>query len=624
MNNQTEHTTKAKKGRPKKEEEPNPISLSKLKEYWDSAQGQYTKVQRKMALLDSVDRGGLWSAINAKFPPYQILPDTNHTAYIKNNILASIYTVAKSADILPTSEEDKDIVMQLNVAMTQIWDLCDIPFIQFQAGERAALLNLGLTQVGWSENMLEVSKNYTTKGNINLKNQDPTKFMRDPFATSLETAHYCMTFDLFDKNVFLANPHYKEPFEKYLRTKVKDNDAENAMSEHLPINNIERARNAADKYFKLIIYWVREGDKVHEVHVVDNQAILMTKKNIKPSRFPFAQLYCNLPVGAIVGTSEPAKTLANSVAYNIMDSLALTAEYKNQNPPKFANTQSGLNIQSFAKYGDQANKTFIVAGDASKAVHYHEFPKVSPILSNLKMSLEQGMEAVSGVDGRYTGRDTGSIITTGGTEEMLNRVTLIDTPKILNYEKYTRDLTALILENFLEHAPKRKYFYKKPNKTKWETLEVDFPDIDKNTLFNYACHISSELPKNKQRVAAVANLMMEKQQQYNKEGNNVQLITEEEWLMAQDLPNQEYMLERMGVQRLQNSVEEVSQVLFNYAELVQNGMKPEDAVMATADGLNQRRQGNLPDQGPIPAVMQQPGAPGGPTPPVGQTPPGVL
>ena len=28
---------------------------------------------------------------------------------------------------------------------------------------------------------------------------------------------------------------------------------------------------------------------------------------------------------------------------------------------------------------------------------------------------------------RYTGRDTGSIITTGGTEEMLNRVTLIDT-----------------------------------------------------------------------------------------------------------------------------------------------------------------------------------------------------
>ena len=59
-----------------------------------------------------------------------------------------------------------------------------------------------------------------------------------------------------------------------------------------------------------------------------------------------------------------------------MQSLALTAEFRNQRPPKFVSNQAGLNIRSFAQYGDDPDKTFIVNGDASKAVHYHEYPHI--------------------------------------------------------------------------------------------------------------------------------------------------------------------------------------------------------------------------------------------------------
>ncbi len=97
---------------------------------------------------------------------------------------------------------------------------------------------------------------------------------------------------------------------------------------------------------------------------------------------------------------------------------------------------------------------------------------------------------------------------------MLNRVTMIDTPKILNYENYTKDLTKLILLYMLEYSPKRKYFIKKENSSEYDTVEVDFPNIDKSTLFEYDIEISSELPKNKQRIAAWADTIMEKQMQY--------------------------------------------------------------------------------------------------------------
>ena len=346
------------------------------------------------------------------------------------------------------------------------------------------------------------------------------------------------------------------------------------------------------------------------MHTVNNQAILYTKKDIRPSCFPFAQLYSNPPAGALIGTSEPAKIFANNVASNLLDSLMLTAEYKNQRPPKFISDQSKLNIQAFAKHGDDPDKTFVVSGDATKAVHYHQYPAISAIAPNVRQTLQNGIETVSGIDGRYTGRDTGSIITTGGTEEMLNRVTLIDTPKIMEYERYCKELTRLVLLNMIEFCPKRKFFRKKPNTTAdYEVVEVDFPKIDAETLFNYRIAISSELPKNKQRIAAMATELLQAQAQYREQGDNVNWITEEEWLMFQDIPMKEYMLERMGVQRRENALEEVSQVLYNFSGLVNQGMTPEQAMLATAQQLQQTRAGIQPDMvaGPNPDLQAMAG-----------------
>ena len=572
--------------------------INKLNGYFDTCKSQYTAIHRRMKLLDATDAGELWKALNSKFPSYQILPDTNFVTYVKNNLLASIYTVTKSAEVQPTSEKDKDIVVNLNIALECIWNLCNVGAYQFKAGERAALLNIGITQVGWSEDISGGVDDTFYKGNIALKNINPMKFMRDPFATDLETSAYCMTYDTFHKSIFLKNSKYKEEMLKYLEKQA------GAGPKDVPQGN--KNYPGADKdYYTLITFWVRNDDgSIDEYHTVNAEHILYMKEDIKPSTFPFAILNCNEPGDRLVGVSECSKVFANNLAYNLMDSIALTAEYKNQRPPKFINASSGLNIQSFAKHGDEADRTFIVNGRADQAVYYHQFPNVSNALPQLKMGLQYGIETMSGVDQKYTGRNTGSIITTGGMEEMLNRVTIIDTPKIILYEAYAKRLTQLILSNFIQFSSKRRYFYRNPNETRWRTVEVDFPKIEEKTLFSYKMNISSELPSNKQRIAEMANQLMEKQMQYRKEGSSVELITEEEWLMFQDLPNKEYMLERMGIQRLNDSVSQVSQTLFQYADLVKNGMDPNDAILATANTLKQSQMGMPPEMGAIPGAVQ--------------------
>lgn len=561
--------------------------LQKLKDEYDTCKKYYGRIHKKMMLLDATYNGDLWKAIHAKFPPYQILPDTNWVSYVASNLTASLYTVSKSAQIVPTDENDVQACESLNVAIEHDWDVNDVASVQYDAGERAALLNVGYTHVYWDE--------YASKdGKLIYENVDPMKFMRDPFAKSLEESGYCMVYDRFHKNQILKNKRYKKAFkEKVIDKKVL------ASNEILPgYRNENRATESQDHY-NIFIHWdFDEEGKLNEYHTVDHEILLLVKKDIKPCMLPFAELYCNKPGSSLVGTSEPAKIFANNIVYNLMDSIAYTSEYKNQRPPKFVNAQSNLNLAAFTKHGSEADRTFIVNGDASKAVHYHEFPNVSPQLAAMQQTMGYNIKSLSGVDDKYTGRDTGSIITTGGTEEMLNRVTLIDTPKVMNYEKYTRKLTELTLKNMLQFSPKRTYIIKDEEKStietvKYKAVEIDFPEIPTEAVFEYAVEISSELPKNKQRNQAWANNMMEKQMQYQQAGLQVDCITPQEWLRAQDVPHKEQMLKRMGVQAGLNAYIEAQNVIAEYAAMLERGDLPEDAMAMAADGLQAMRQGEM-------------------------------
>lgn len=597
------------------------VPITKLREQFDLCKSQYAKEHRRMQVLDLTNRGGLWEALGAKFPPYQILPDTNHTAYITNNMVASIYTVAKCANLLPTSENDKAIITNINLALEQEWSLTNIAKMQKQAGANAALHNIGITQIGWDENMIS-GGDTIQRGQVRAKNISPLKFMRDPFAIDLKNSGYCMTYDKYHKSVFLANKNYAEEFKKYLCSRKNTGTI-------LNIPDILGAKSSStnDDYFTLVTFWEKVEDEkgnivIDEIHTINAEAVLYIRHAIKPNKFPFAILYCNDPGDALIGISEPAREFANSVAYNIMDSISLTSAYKNQRPPKYVSSDSGLNLNAFAQHANDADYTFVVNGDASKAVHYHQFPQVDPHIGEITARLDNNIKQVSGVDERYTGRDTGSIITTGGTEDMLNRVTVIDTPKIENFEDYAKQLTELVLANLIEFGGKRKYLIKDPEKANtYKSVEVNFPDLDTETVFNYQINVSSELPRNKARIAEMANQLMEKQMQYQQQGDSVDLITTEEWLMMQDLPMKEYMLERMGVQRLNNEVENVSQTLFEFAELTKQGMSPQDALLAVAKSLKDKRAGKVAEEPEVNPLIQEGMVPQNvPTPQFGATP----
>lgn len=592
----TSTTEPKKRGRPTKEQSEQhngcPVELHTLKRNYDIAYSNYGKIHRKMKLLDAADRSRLWQAISAKFPKWQIQPDSNWVSYVKSNIVASIYTVTKGASLLPTRDEDRESIEHLNIALDYIWDMTDVGYYQMQAGSNAALFNLGITQVGWDPDAQGGKGNTFYKGDLVLKNISPLHYMRDPFAEDLDHAAYVITFDKLHKTAILGDSRYHKVFSEYLDKKTKQQALGAAVGDPVvPLHDVNPENYKSDEnYYKVITYFVKYNDssgaiKIAEIHTLDNDLILWYKSEIRPNQFPFVELFCNLPEGDVVGTSECAKILSNNIAYNMISSMMLTGVYKNYHRTRFISSASGLNVATFTQLGNEPDRTFVVNGDASRAVHYLEEPVPSAAELNAIGLLSGDLQKTSGVDDRYTGRDTGSVLTTGGVEDMLDRVTVIDTPKIANYERYTKQLTQLILANFVEFSMKRTYFNKDVVKGTYDSFEVDYKSLANDTVFHYAINISSELPKNKQRVASMANTLMEKQMQYGQNQQGPQLITVEEWLQLQDLPFKELMLKRMGIQRIHDATTKFTKGLFDYASLVANGTDPNAAVGMVGENM---------------------------------------
>ena len=566
---------------------PEQLKLECIKNKIKDTDSRYTKVLERMRILDGTDRGKLWDVVQAKFPKYQLTPDSNWVNYIKENLVASIYTTGRYAELMPKSNDDTKFVTEFNSALETIWDNIKADYYQYLAGERAALLNIGITMVGWRKEILGGTKNHWYKGDIIFKNIDPMKFRRDPYADEFDNAEFCYYYDDYSLTMIKSKPLYAK--------RIKE--IENAVGSleqsttNDPIKAATERQTNGTNYHKVTYFYImytddsasnKEGFKIAEVHLLDDTYVLYCKPDLKPRMFPFSILYCNHPAGDIVGASEPAKQFQSNLTYNLLNSIYATHAYKAQRPPRFVNSASGINIRQFAKYGNDADKTFIVNGDASQAVHYAQFPQLPPELLQLKQDLGRDIKDVSGVDEMYAGKNTGSIQTTGGMDALTDMTSQRDNQKILLYEEYVKRLTELVVNNLIEFGDKRSYTVKDPITQQVKTVEFDFPKIDDDIRFRYSLDIQTYLPRNKTRLASIANMLLEKQAQYQPDP---EIITVEEWLLMQDIPFKDMIFKRMGIQRNTTITEQVAKTLEMFATLVEGGYDPDLAVDRVAEQL---------------------------------------
>ena len=568
---------------------PADYTLETLQRYWDRAKTGKQKTTKLFKLLNAFDEGKQWDVLGVKMPPYQLKPNTNWVKKTKNDIVNSVYAGGYVGNVLPIRAEDKELADLLNRYLEYAFDKTDAYLMQLYAGERAALLNIGITQVGWDSTVISGTKDALSKGEVEFKNIDPMSFYCDPSATHPLKGQYIIISEAMPLTELEAEESFTERLKVYRNLVEAHNKAE-----ELEKYGMRDDITPVDDTVSLLTYYIRVvkkngGIRIDQVTTIGGEFVLEVKENLQPSMYPFAILYSNIPNKDLYGISTPHDIMSLQLAINMIDSIEATHAYKTQNPPKLIDKTSGINARSFAKHGNDPDKVWVVNGNPNEVIRYVQPHQLSPNLPNLQARFTAAIPTITELDAAYLGRDTGSIQTTGGVEGQMARVSMSDNTRVALLEDYVKQMTKLVVAYYKEYGDKRWFRYNlSPDSAEVDFTSVDFSEMDDDVEFDFTVQVSPNLPKNKARMAEWANLIMEKQMQYQPD---VQLMSPLEWLSYQDAPQKHIIYNRIKAEEQANTMDEILGTLGGFASMYQQGLSPEDSVQILAEEKEMMKRG---------------------------------
>lgn len=574
------------------------IELDALRKKFMSAR---MRLERQWKVLDSYDCGEFWETLRKKLPKHQIIPDTNYIFYVKDNIVNSVYAAPFLADVMPIDPSDLEGTRQLNKFLEFEFNKNEIGYKQLEIGTRAALLNVGFLQGGWDSSVTLTVNDNKMKGEMTYTVRDPMSTLLDPNFVDFQLgrAVFINSEDSYE-NLVARYPKAKEELDEKYKKKTKDKNkaiiVSTASGQEIGRSYIETGMQPMSEGMIAVFIAFKKipldkgSFRIDQIIYTKEGVILEFKKGIKPNYFPLVPLYGQPPLKDAYGIGVCQRVLKNVLSINILDSIAITHTYAAQRTPVILNESSGLTARRVQQDLNNPDRIFSInEGDIKNVLERLDYPDLPSNLEFIKRGLIESVFMVSGVDEKYTGRDTGSIITTGGMERMQARMSMTDNTRIQNIERYARSLTKMILDFYSIHGGKRT-FSTDPNygdKIE-EAMTIDFSqystDSDiKPRQFSLRIDASPQLPKNRARLAEAANIIMQVQMQYQQGGQEVKLITPEEWLFFQDFPQKDMMLDRMKIERMQSDHENITNELSGFASMTENGMRPEEAVNQLAE-----------------------------------------
>lgn len=550
--------------------------------------------ERLWKLLDACDRGYFWDIVKSAVPGYAVKPDTNEINYMKTQLMNNIYSGSYRGEVIPRNFKNKEAARKINQFLEYIWDIIGVPKYTLLAGDRAALFNMGVVQFGWNGEMITSSEKLQV-GELEMAHIDTLKFFPDPATRenpyngrAMFIADEVPLIQLLGEKRFRRRAQeYKKLLDtiQYDRSNLTPQDYGKGYYD-------QRARQPKDGTVRFLTcyykYATDEGFRIDQVWMVDDGFILDIKKDIRPKVFPIRVLYASPPTADCFGTPLGKLILNNYISVNIIDSTDITHQASLLKRPRILNRNSGINEKQFAKYGNHPDKLWVANTNPDNVVKYIDPPNLDPNRYVTRQNLQYSNMRLTGVDDRYTGRDTGSVQTTGAMQQMQMRIASTDNTRIAMLGEFIKSCTELILHFYIEFGGQRTFPRLRPNGEVSHIEELDFDELKKSGVqFDYKVDITPHLPNNIERRSMEADIMMEKQMQYQ---FNPPIITPEEWVTMKNFAEKNHMIDRMIYQRMQDDKQDITSILVSYANLVNQGVSPEGAVDMLANERQAQRE----------------------------------
>ena len=330
--------------------------------------------------------------------------------------------------------------------------------------------------------------------------------------------------------------------------------------------------------------------------------ILDISPNIQPATIPFIPLYDEKVPNNFWGISKCYKVLSMVLTLNQLDSTEATAYFQNQNPAEFVNALAGLNVADYQNKRQNPNAAFTVNCDPRLVSAFAERPDLPKNLDSFRQYLITMIQKVSGVDSAYLGESYGSIQTTGGVSQALDRATMRDSTRIKSIDKFIRKELELMTQFYIVHGQAESFYPQEINNRQQNAAtELQFDPASLIGRSDIQISVSNSAPRSNQSYEEAAQKLFELQMKYQPSTHGYpDLITPEELIDWLNIPKaqQNVLIERMRNQMQLMKVEEYTAVLTAVGTLTQGGMPVEMAVQEVAKQIEMSAMGQLPATNP--------------------------
>lgn len=570
----------------------------------------YKEEQAKVfKILDAADHSDIWKVYNRKIPSYVQTPVVNPITIIKEATKASIMPTSYSGNYRPmtvSARRDAEIAdryFQLK------WSSANMDEVNSEAADYAYLHGTSGVLFGWNDNIVDHTDvttqfNPTKRSQIQAKAFHPSNIFPDPGAATIEEMRYIFFAERKSKDFLRAIPRFQKALyaidaandsignvdPKYILDKVKQSGKD--------IVTFLTCYKRVMRYKPDLLTGMYTLSPSIDIIYMAGRNILDIAKDIQPSCIPFVPLYDEKIPNNFWGISKCYKVLSLCLTLNMLDSTEATAYFKNQNPAEFVNALAGINVAEYQRKRNNPDAAFTVNCDPRLVQAFAERPDLPKNIDSFRQYLITMIQEVSGVDAAYLGRSYGSIQTTGGVSQAIDRATMRDNTRIQSIDKFIRKELELITQFYIMHGKQEQFFPQmNNNRQQQEANEMTFDPTSLIGREDIEINVSACAPRSNASYEEAANKLFELQMKYQPAQHGYpDLITPEELIGWMNIPSSQknVLIDRMRAQLENMKLEEYTAVVTSLGTLTEGGMNPEDALIEIVKMIEQSAMGQLP------------------------------
>lgn len=584
-------------------------TASDLVSDFENAMAFKVEQEKVFKILDAADHSDIWKVYNRKIPHYVQTPVNNPITIIKEATKASIMPTAYAGDFRPLTVNAKQLANTANRYFQMKWNASNMDEVNGEAADYAYLHGTSGVLFGWNNNIIDFS-DITAQFNAGLRSQiqakayHPTNVFPDPGASCVEEMRYMFFAERKSKDFLRSIPR----FQQALANIENVNDTYGNIN---PNYILDKAKQSGKDIVTFLTCYKRVlrlkpnpatglvalTPSVDIIYMAGRD-ILDISKDIQPACIPFVPLYDEKVPNNFWGISKCYKVLSLVLTLNQLDSTEATAYFKNQNPTEFINALAGLNVADYQRKRDNPDAAFTVNCDPKLVQAYAERPDLPKNLDTFRQYLITMIQEVSGVDSAYLGRSYGSIQTTGGVTQAIDRATMRDNTRIKSIDKFIRKELELMVQFYIAHGKKESFYAQDVDlRRQVGGQEMEFDPMLLVGRQDIEISVSNSAPRSNASYEEAAQKLFELQMKYlPAEKGYPDLITPEELVSWLNIPKaqQNVLIDRMKAQMENMKVEEYMAVLTAVGTLTQGGMPPEMALQEVAKQIEMSATGQLP------------------------------